>query len=214
MTLYWRTVWQNTFLPLEKRSSLRPSRTNLKGHLLRLFSSKVYGPSYFLTAISLYGKARYTTGQYEHLVVMKHNISDQPAMLCSTTVHKIVFLSLLEANFVKSGVISFPIKYRYLTHITKSLNLSQRQSEAVAVLLSSWAKLDVECLSVVRELVCLSNGRCVRPLRLSDLRVDSAAQVTWRAKQSKNSDVLWVKERSFCTGITRKEGKVAHNRLR
>lgn len=107
----------------------------------------------FLAVISLYGKARHTAEQYDHLAIMMQDRNDQPAIHCSTTMRKIVFPKVLKTNFVTPEVISFSLKQRYSAYIKKSLSLFQRQSAAETGLHSSWAKLEVECLSVVRELV-------------------------------------------------------------
>lgn len=102
---------------------------DLKEHLLLfVFRNSFMARSIFLATISLYGKVRYAAEQYDHLVIMKHDISDQPAMPCLTTMRKTNFSRLLIPNFVKSEFISVSIKQGYSTSITKSSHLSQRYS--------------------------------------------------------------------------------------
>ena len=146
----------------------------------------------FLGIVSLYGRARYTSEQYDFLVAMKQDRSDEPPLPCSTTMRKKIFPRMLARLLVKSEVVSFSMKPGYSSYLTKTSKLSHRQSEAVVVLPSSWAKLDIRCIHVLRELACIAECRCHRLFGSADLRVDSTAHVLRRAEFSRNSDTLWV----------------------
>lgn len=146
----------------------------------------------FLGIISLYGKTRYTLENYEHLVAMMKDGDEGIHLPCATTMRKFVFPRLVNSLFVKSSIESFSTNSNYSSYLSRSTNLSKRQSEAVVVLPSSWAKLDISSLHILRELVCVKECRCHRLFGSSDLRVDTTSHVLNRIEHSRNSDTLWV----------------------
>ncbi len=151
--------------------------------------------SVFLGIISLYGKVRYTLEHYEHLVAMLQDNDGQregTVLPCVTTMRKKVFPRLVDKLFVKSSIETFPMKASFTSYLPTSSQLGTRQSQAVVVLPSSWARMDVRCLHTLRDLVCLANCRCVRRFGTSDLRVDSSNHVIKREKNSMQSDTLWI----------------------
>lgn len=143
-----------------------------------------------LGIISLYGKCRYTVESYEHMVAMKRDRNDEPSLPCITTMRNSVFPRLLQTLFVPSIVKEFPLKDGYYYYSTPGAK--KKQSEACVVLPSSWAKLDVSSLHVLREIACIDSCRCTRDFGSSDLRVDSSTHVLKRCENSTHSDVLWV----------------------
>ena len=148
--------------------------------------------SVLLGIVSLYGKVRYTLENYDHLVAMMQDQKDGTILPCASTMRKYVFPRILKELFMKSSIESFPMKAVVSTYVRSTSNLSLRQSEAVVVLPSSWAKLDVRCLHVLREIVCIQSCRCGRPLGSHDLRVGSTNHVTRRKQVSRHNNSLWV----------------------
>lgn len=151
--------------------------------------------SVLLGILSLYGKVRYTLDHYEHLVALMQERGDGKEGIilpCATTMRKSVFPRILKHLFVKSSIETFPMKKSYTHYLPTSSQLSRRQSEAVVVLPSSWAKYDVRCLHVLLEIACIESCRCTRKFGSSDLRVDSAQHVTQRKRLSNYSQTLWI----------------------
>lgn len=144
-----------------------------------------------LAIISLYGKCRYTLDHYEHLVAMMRDVSGSPSLPCATTMRKVIFPRLLKNQFVQSSKRTFPRKSNVFMNPAHTA-LARTQDEAVVVLPSSWAKMDMKCLHTLRELVCIDKCRCNRKEGSDDLRVDSTAHVVKREQMSKYSDTLWV----------------------
>ena len=122
--------------------------------------------------------------------MLDHN-EDAP-LPCATTMRKVVFPRLLSKNFVKSTIKNFQTKPGYSTYISNSSSTSNKQTEAVVVLPSSWAKLDVQSLHVLRQIACIKNCRCDRRFGSADLRVDTSNHIRRRADIVKHSDTLWV----------------------
>ena len=149
----------------------------------------------FLGIISLYGKVRYTLEHYEHLVAMMRDGQKGESALvlpCVSTMRRFVFPRLLQHCFVKSSIESFPTKPGFVPYLPNESKLSCRQSEAVVVLPSSWAKTDICSLHVVRELACIESCRCHRRFGSSDLRVDSTSYVLNQDTVSQHPDTLWI----------------------
>ena len=70
--------------------------------------------------------------------------------------------------------------------------MAKRATEAVVVLPSAWATLDVRCLHTLRELACVSSCRFYRIAGCTDLRVDTTNHVVRRNEYSSHSDTLWI----------------------
>ena len=163
--------------------------------------------SIVLGIISLYGKVRYTLEHYEHLVALmqerevgQEDTGKEASVLpCPSTMRKAIFPRLLKHLFVQSTIERFELKKNYTHYVPTSSPLSSRQSEAVVVLPSSWARMDVRCLHVLREITCIEGCRCKRRFGASDLRVDSAKHVTERKKFSSHPRTLWVSKNGVPT---------------
>ncbi len=145
-----------------------------------------------LGMISLYGKIRYTLEHYEHLVVMMKDEEKGTNLPSSSKMRKYVFPQILKKLFVKSKIETFPMKAGFSSYLPTSSNLSSKQTEAVVVLPSSWARIDVRSLHVLREIACIESCRCGRTFGSSDLRVDSTNHVIKRNELSRHSDTLWI----------------------
>ena len=147
--------------------------------------------SVLLAAVSLYGKCRFTLLHYEHLVRLLRWVGANVSLPSASTMRKVIFPRMVKTLFVLSEIKSFPTKKGAINNLSRS-SLVKRQSEAVVVLPSSWAKLDIRCLHVLREIVCLSECRCARKFGTQDLRVDSTNHVVERERLSRQMDALWT----------------------
>lgn len=145
-----------------------------------------------LACISLYGKVRYTLEHYEHLVEMMKDCETPTILPCSTTMRKFVFPRMIEKIFVRSSIQQFPTKSSFIPYLPTSSTLGNRQREAVVVLPSSWVRMDVRCLHVIREIACIENCCCVLNPGQSDLRINTSLHVTRREELTRNRDSLWV----------------------
>ena len=119
----------------------------------------------FLAIISLYEKVRYTLDHYDHLVALMKDGGSVNVLPSSTTMRQKIFPSLLSRFFVPSTIESFSSKKGVCNHIkrndsTITSQRMERQNEAVVVLPSDWAKMDIRTLPVLRELICLNHCRC------------------------------------------------------
>ena len=158
---------------------------------LVLTAKKMMSRPVLLACISLYGKCRYTIEHYEHLVIMMRDCNNGVLLPSAATMRKVIFPRMCRTLFVQSSIESFPRKSGFSNYLTRS-TWAQRQCEAVVVLPSSWAKLDVRSLYVLREIACIERCRCGRQEGTSDLRIDTSNHVTQRKSFSRHSDVLWV----------------------
>ena len=148
-----------------------------------------------LGIVSLYGKVRYTLDHYEHLVEMMKDgrEEDEGATLPSaTTMRKSIFPRILKNLLVGSSIEKFPAKPGFSSYINTSSKLTRRQTEAVVVLPSAWARMDVRSLHVLREMACVAECRCGRKFGTSDLRVDTSNHVVEREEITRHSDTLWI----------------------
>lgn len=170
------------------RSNSSDSLAVLRAERILASLKKKMDRSVFLGAISLYGKCRYTLEHYEHLVAMMRDCSGQPSIPCATTMRKVVFPHMLKELFVKSTIRSFPTK----SGVSNHSSTGTKQTEAAVVLPSAWARIDIRCIHILREIVCLSKCRCVREMGASDLRVDSTNHVQNRHQLSRHADILWI----------------------
>ena len=148
----------------------------------------------FLGAISIYGKARYTLDNYEHLVSMMLDGDTGTALPSASTMRKFVFPRLVKDNFVESSIETFPFKSNYCTRSRKS-KTSNKQSECVVVRPTSWAKIDISSLHILREIACVKQCRCSPKFGSSDLRVESSNHVVRRAENSRNNSTLWANDK-------------------
>ena len=156
----------------------------------------------FLGIINLYGKMRYTVQGYENLVVMMKDGNSETTLPCATTMRRVVFPSLHKKKFVASAKKQFSLKKSSSSYIHSSIHSSRpssecqlsRQSEAVVVLPSSWARMDIRTLHTLREIVCTEHCRCRRTFGKADLRIDSTSHVLNRLDVAKKNDCLWIKK--------------------
>ena len=156
----------------------------------------------FLGIISLYGKVRYTLEHYDHLVSLMKDVNNVNVLPCSTTMRQSIFPSLLLRLFVPSSIEWFPFKKGVSNYIASNKSTlidsssprigSQRQNEAVVVLPSDWAKMDIRTLPILRELICFEECHCQRVFGASDLRIDTTSHVVQREAISRQSHTLWV----------------------
>lgn len=164
--------------------------------------SKITRPI-MLAALSLYGKPRYTLLHYEHLVQMMKDGDSINVLPSATSMRQSIFPRLLQENFVTSTKATFKTPDYTSTSGQMEDDISipaakrrklrtEREHQAVVILPSSWAKVDVRCIHALKELVCLDSCRCSRPRGKSDLRINSAPHVVRRAELSTHSDTLWI----------------------
>ena len=143
-----------------------------------------------LGAISLYGKVRYTLEHYDHLVEMMKDGESGTRLPSSVTMRKSVFPQMIKTILVQSSIQQFKTKASFTPYLSMTSTLGNRQKEAVVVLPSAWARMDIRSLHVIRELACIEKCRCDRHTSSSDLRMDTTRYVTKRAEVVRNNDSL------------------------
>ena len=149
----------------------------------------------FMGIISLYGKTRYTLDNYDHLVAMMKDKQQGVCLPSASSMRQHIFPYLVSNLFVHSTVKAFKFKkgYQLQPRSDESMKKSEkRKNEAVVVLPSSWAKIDVRTLTVLRNIICLETCRCLRTFGNTDLRMDSISHVTRRTEISKHGHTLWI----------------------
>ena len=118
-------------------------------------------------------------------MMMRDGERDRSMLLpCASTMRKFVFPRLLQDHFVESTIESFPTKPGFHLKIRRSTEMAKRATEAVVVLPSAWATLDVRFLHTLRELACVSSCRCYRIAGCTDLRVDTTNHLVRRKEYS------------------------------
>ena len=185
---------------VENQSALNlPSSEDVQRGL-KLLSSirRTMNRSTFLGVISIYGKARFTFDSYDHLVAMMMDADNGTVMPSSSTMRKFVFPRLLNTNFVESAIKTLPFKRNYNKYARKS-KFSRKQAEAVVVLPTSWAKMDIASLHILREITCVTQCRCAREFGSTDIRVNSSNHVVKRGELSEHSSTLWVNKNGVPT---------------
>lgn len=148
--------------------------------------------SVFLGVISLYGKCRQTYEQYEHLVAMMKDGEHPTQLPCVTTMRKTIFPRLLKTVLAKSSILELPTKPGFARYLRRTSIQSKYQTQAVVVLPSTWARLDVRSLHILRDIACVHKCRCQRHFGSTDLRVDSTRHVLERHQLSERANALWV----------------------
>ena len=148
--------------------------------------------------ITLYGKTRYTLESYDHLVAIMKKYERLPS---STTMRLRLLPYLLKHLFVTSAVVKCPYKSGLTgtvrldkTDGNKSTILSHgRRNEAVLVLPSAWARMDIRCLHMLSEIACLEYCRCVSStMSTNDVRIETTSRVIQKIEVSHRSFSLWV----------------------
>lgn len=163
--------------------------------LLRRFK-----PPSFTGIITLYGKARYTLEAYEHLVAI---MKEYEALPSPTNMRQVVFPFLTKTCFATSGKVVCPSKNVMVSSFHESSAGASRsgggetitpnkRNEAVVVLPSTWARLDIRSYHVLREIVCLQRCRCIATLGKEDIRIESTYRVRSKEMWKSQPFSLWV----------------------
>ena len=150
--------------------------------------------------ITLYGKTRFSLKCYDHLVAIIKPYEQLPS---SSSMRIRVLPSLLKTVCVPSATIQCIAKKGPLgsvrlakrkhgdVHSTAILTGSAKQ--AVVILPSSWAALDLSCLHILREWTCVSSCRCSSsPIVTNDIRIESSRRVLDKHLNSKRPFSLWI----------------------
>ena len=171
---------------------------------------RTFANSYLIGITSLYGKPRYTMDQYSHLVAIVKNFERLPS---PTTMRLRLLPYLIKSLFVPSKKVACPSKKGLTGTVTLSQALgssstsliSDHRNEAVLVLPSDWAKLDIRSIHVLREIVCLDRCRCcsLHSTRVSnDIRIESTARIRDKREHEALPFSLWVNQQGVPTSAT------------
>ena len=159
----------------------------------------------FTAIISLYGKARFTLDSYEHLVAMLNEYEVLPS---PTNMRQVVFPFLVKNCFVGSKNVLCPTKQVmkdsfYSSSVrrpqlsTSAINNRNKRNQAVVVLPSSWAKLDIRSYHVLREIACIKACRCFPNQASDDVRFESTPRVRLKSTWKTQPFSLWVSRKGL-----------------
>lgn len=146
---------------------------------------------------SMYGKARLTLEGYEQCVAVHKDGDPENPLPGPTTMRQRIFPKLLKDHFVPSSVRNFTQLNTSASQPLPRLSVqakasSRKKGEAVVVLPSDWARLDIRSLHVVRELACIQKCTCKITPHASDIRIETTRSVTDQSGISRKSDYLWT----------------------
>ncbi len=105
-----------------------------------IMKSKV-NRNYLLGVLTLFGRARYSVKQYEHLAFLLSAFEAKENLPCHSTVRSAIWPFLINHLFVESTIESFSTRAD-----------RQEKKKAVVVKPSKWAEIDVSTLSVFRDM--------------------------------------------------------------
>lgn len=190
----------------EQRTTSNTSARATASDILKSMKSFLTRPT-LLGIISLYGQPRLTLAAYDHLVAMMKDNNSTNTLPSSTTMRQRVLPKLLQHNFVPSSIKSFKTTVSLSSECSDLsstvLTPSRDKTEqAVLVLPSEWAKMDIRSLHVLREITCVNTCRCFKQHGASDIRFETTPSVSSKSRISSKSDFLWTNNEGIPTPAT------------
>lgn len=146
----------------------------------------------FLGAVTVYGKARFSLRQYEHLCFILKGLTGSSHLPSVNSVRQTIWPYFARTLFVPSRIRQLPVNERFAL----SRQGCSRDSDGVwrrstlVVLPSEWAKIDVATLFIYEELFRSHGTKSVRELRIEDCAIIQQREVL-----SNRSRRLWVRKR-------------------
>lgn len=184
------------------KTSLNPAPSNIQHKAISVLQSvkKKMTSAILIAILTLYGKVRYTIQAYDHMVAVLKPYTHLPS---SSTMRQRCLPYLLDHILVKSQRIQCVRKSGQSGFVCKStgadscstMTKKNKGDEAVVVLPSSWARMDLRCIHILRQIACLTSCRCnTRTTTSNDIRIEESAIVTAKKRTSTRPCSLWVND--------------------
>lgn len=154
--------------------------------------------------LSLYGKSRFTLLQYDHMVDM---IKEHETLPSSSTLRRRLFPYLVKKHFVHSKIVTCETKSGQIGTIEQEAESgaasttinSGKRNQAVVILPSEWARLDIRCIHTLRDFICIDGCRCHPKKNSNDIRIESSNRVKNGARFMNQSISQWVNHKGLPT---------------